>query len=211
MFISRQSKTSVWHLKKEIWFQGPEIPHQIQHNHLCSTVLDSSKVVFVGYDYDKIAIFDVKKGLWEIVESVSEFFWVKCVTFMTKKYQKMLMIQKADLDFEEVFWEIYDLLNQKWTQKPTICKYCHVAYAYGHLFCILNQIFLFYELHNSNENIWFGVNSAYKVDQNGNLTEFEIGYPFSIDYDPNESTQGYLKLAVTHFYTRNFKNVSIPV
>ena len=211
VFISRQTKTSVWHLKKEIWFQGPEIPSEIQHTETCSTVLDSTKVVFVGYDTDKISIFDVRNGLWEIVDTISEIYWVNCVTFMTKKYQKMLMIQRADLDLENVFWEIYDLSNKKWTQIVSICKHCYTSNAYGHLFSIFDQIYLFYDLENSYVNLSFGFNSAYKVNQNGNMTDFEIGYPFSQEFDPEDGSQGFSNLVVVPFYTRNYKNISILV
>ena len=121
------------------------------------------------------------------------------------------MILRADWDLEEVFLDIYNLSEKKWTQKMTSCEKCDIGNAKGHLYSFFDQIYLFYDLEDSYVNLNFGLSSAYKISPNGSMTDFGIGYPFSQEYDPDDYYQGFSKLAISPFYTRNYKNISILI
>ena len=213
MFICRQNKTSIWSLKKEIWFQGPILPDQVLHNSICSTALDSSKVVFVRYgdDKDEIAILDIRNGVWEMVDKLvsAELYWVKCATFTRKDYSQIILILQADLNPEQTLWRHYDMTHRKWSQIGTECEFCRISNARGNLFSVLNHILFFYKLEDGWRDSQDGFSSAYKISENGNMTDLKIGYPFAeLKVSAN---QGFSYLQIAPFYTRTYKNVSITI
>ena len=86
-----QQKTSIFSLRRKVWFDGPSLPEAILKAFFlyCVTSLNQTTAIFfgVGETMKGIILYDFDKDAWtEIGETPRDIYWCSCSSFQEKDY-----------------------------------------------------------------------------------------------------------------------------
>ena len=91
--MNLQEKTSLFSLRRETWFNGPELHRELINSTdmYCMTSLNKTSTFFVGVGESTrgVILYDFAKNLWtEMADSTLDILWCSCSSDFEKDYKQ---------------------------------------------------------------------------------------------------------------------------
>ena len=90
-----QEKTSVFSLRREIWFNGPDLPELIHapdsYDTFCVTSLNQTSAIFIGVGENMrgVIAYDFSTNVWtQMADTPKNIVWCSCSSAHEKDYKQ---------------------------------------------------------------------------------------------------------------------------
>ena len=81
--FANQEKTSIYSLKRGLWFDGPKLPDVLMatQSMYCTTALNRTSAIFIGVDTSRkgVFVYNFETSIWsQMLELPREIEWCSC-------------------------------------------------------------------------------------------------------------------------------------
>ena len=79
-----QEKTSIFSMKRGLWFDGPNLPSQmipVSYTYYCATGLNRTSAIFIGVGYSKkgVVVYNFETDNWsQLADNPRSVVWCSC-------------------------------------------------------------------------------------------------------------------------------------